>query len=222
MKLIIGNKNYSSWSFRAWLFLTANGVKFEETRVLLDTPTTQSELQQYTDAALVPVLHDLGLVIWDSLAICEYVSDKYLQGRGWPEDVSARAHARAASAEMHSGFSALRQRMPMNCRARNRQVEINSELAANIKRIDSLWVKLRSSYKNEGPWLVGQFSIADCMFAPVALRFNTYQVKVSDPAQQYADTLRNHPCVKLWVQQAIAESEILQREEVGAIITHHA
>ena len=215
MKLIIGNKNSSSWSLRAWLLLTANNISFEEVRVVLDTPTTHKELLQYSDTALVPVLHDGDLIIWDSLAICEYISENYLQGRGWPEDIAKRAIARSAVAEMHSRFSALRKQMPMNCRASNREVDRTNALSDDINRIDQLWSKLRNRHDLDGPWLMGQFSIADCMFAPVAFRFQTYQVKLSPTAQHYANSIINHPSMQQWLQQAKHEPEILHRQETG-------
>ena len=215
MKLIIGNKNYSSWSLRAWLFLTSNGIEFEEIRIPLDTETTGRELSKYTDAAKVPVIHDGELVVWDSLAICEYVSEKYLAGEGWPLSLDARAEARAAAAEMHSGFFALREFMPMNCKARGRQIEITESLAADITRIDQLWSKLRLKFQQDGAWLAGRFSIADCMYAPVAFRFQTYSVTVSPIATDYMCSLLDHPAMKQWLLEAQAETEILQREEVG-------
>lgn len=215
MKLVIGNKNYSSWSLRPWLLLTAHGLPFEEVRIPLDTGETPDLLARWTPAGRVPALHDDGLSIWDSLAICEYVSEKYLDGRGWPDDPGARARARSCSAEMHSGFFALRSRLPMNCRALGRRVEFSAELQPEIARIDALWSELRRRYAAAGPWLFGPFTIADCMFAPVVFRFNTYDVELSQVAAAYRDVLLNHEQMPLWLQQARAESEVIEREEVG-------
>ncbi len=215
MKLIIGNKNYSSWSLRAWLLLAANGIKFEEIRILLDRPDTHTRLNKFTQAAKVPVLHDGDLIVWDSLAICEYVSEKYLDGVGWPSSIDIRAEARAAVAEMHSGFSALRQAMPMNCRALGRLVVISDAVATDIDRIDQLWSRLRLKYRQDGPWLFGQFSIADCMYAPLAFRFQSYAVKLSKIAEEYRQTLFSHPSMQQWLQAAQAEPEVLEREEAG-------
>ena len=215
MKLVIGNKNYSSWPLRAWLFLSANNIAFEEIRILLDRPDTHTKLSKFTEAAKVPVRHDDDLIIWDSLAICEYISDKYLADGGWPKSLEIRAEARAAAAEMHSGFFHLREAMPMNCRATGRKVEMTAGLSADINRIDQLWSKLRVKHTSDGTWLVGQFSIADCMFAPVAFRFQTYGVSVSEIASEYMQTLLNHESMQRWLKEAMAETEVLEREEAG-------
>ena len=215
MKLVIGNKNYSSWSLRAWLCLSANNIDFEEIRIPLDRPDTHKKLSEFTESAKVPVLHDEDLIIWDSLAICEYISDKYLANGGWPKSLEKRAEARAAAAEMHSGFFNLREEMPMNCRATKRSVEMTAGLSSDINRIDQLWSKLRVKHTPDGPWLVGQFSIADCMFAPVAFRFQTYGVAVSEIASAYMQTLLDHESMQRWLKQAMAETEVLEREEAG-------
>ena len=161
MELIIGNKNYSSWSLRAWLLLAANDIAFTETRVPLFNENSTTGLDEYSAAAKVPVLFDRDAVIWDSLAICEYISEQYLDGRGWPADPLQRAEARSCSAEMHSSFFALRESMPMNCRAGGRKVAMNLELEKDIRRIDSMWCELREKYADNGPWLFGGFSIAE-------------------------------------------------------------
>lgn len=215
VKLIIGNKNYSSWSLRAWLLLSAYDVPFEQIRVPLFDQDTHAQLARYTDAGKVPVLHDGDTVVWDSLAICEYIGERYLQGRGWPADVQARAVARACAAEMHSGFFAIRGAMPMNCRATGRRVEIDTDLEREIKRIDAIWSGMRRRYAGDGPWLFGVFSIADCMFAPVASRFVTYGVKVSSAGTAYMETLLDHPDVRRWYGQAAEEKEVIDHAEVG-------
>ncbi|MEE4243678.1 MAG: glutathione S-transferase family protein [Desulfopila sp.] len=217
MKLIIGNKNYSSWSLRAWLLPAVHDIPFEEIRVTLSQPGTSSEIAQYSAAGKVPVLYDGGLFVWDSLAICEYISEKYLAGAGWPEDITMRAEARSYSAEMHSGFFAVRQKMPMNCRALDRSVPLTAELQKEIERIDSSWSMLRQKYGESGPWLFGRFSIADCMFAPVVMRFNTYGVVVSESSKAYMETMLLEPKIQLWVDQAAAEEEIIAEEEVGNV-----
>jgi glutathione S-transferase len=215
MQLVIGNQNYSSWSLRPWLLLAAHDITFEKVRIPLDTPATAAQLAKWTPAGRVPVLHDGGLSIWDSLAICEYVSEKYLDGAGWPSNPSARAMARSCCAEMHSGFFALRNQLPMNCRALGRKVEITAELQGDIARIDALWSSLRARYGADGLWLFGAFSIADCMFAPVVFRFHTYGIKLSDPAAAYRDSLLKHPQMQIWLKQAQAENEVITRDEVG-------
>jgi len=143
MKLVIGNKNYSSWSLRPWLLLSFHGVPFEEIRIPLDQADTHTTLSRYTEAGKVPVLQDGDFTVWDSLAICEYVSEKYLNDRGWPVDIRARAIARSCSAEMHSGFPEIRNQLPMNCRAKDRRVPSNPALEKEIARIDRIWSKQR-------------------------------------------------------------------------------
>ena len=215
MKLIIGNKNYSSWSLRAWLFLSVCDISFKEVRIPLSTGTTRSEIAQHTDAGKVPVLHDKDLVVWDSLAICEYISEQYLAGKGWPDDAKDRAIARSYCAEMHSGFFTLRAAMPMNCRALNRSVPISADLQKEISRIDSIWTGLRTQHSNQGPWLFGDFSIVDCMFAPVVFRFATYKVAVSESSRKYMATVLANPKIQLWLEQAKEEEETIDSEEAG-------
>ncbi len=215
MKLIIGNKNYSTWSLRPWLLLTVNNISFEEIRIALYKENTSSEIAKYSEVGKIPVLHDKSIVIWDSLAICEYISEQYLGGNGWPADSKLRAEARSCCAEMHSGFFTLREKMPMNCRAANRQVPISDDLKKEILRIDRLWSGLRAKYSNYGPWLFGTFSIADCMFAPVVFRFTTYNVTVSNQSKEYMDTVLTHPKTQLWLEQSKNEVETIGISEVG-------
>lgn len=215
LTLVIGNKNYSSWSLRAWLLLSAFDLKFTEIRVPLSTESSHAELLRYSRAGRVPVLLDGELVIWDSLAICEYVNEKFLAGRGWPELIAARSQGRSAVAEMHSGFETLRSRMPMNCRAVNRKIALDEPLQADIRRIDELWCELRDDFSTAGPWLLGQFSIADCFFAPVASRFSTYGVPLSESADAYRQILMAHPMMQRWMQAAKAEVEVIELEEKG-------
>ncbi len=215
MKLIIGNKNYSSWSLRPWLLLSVFEVAFEEIRISLMVEGYKKKILQYSAAGQVPVLNDNGLVIWDSLAICEYISEQYLDGKGWPQDPAIRAQARSCAAEMHSSFFTLRNDMPMNCRAKNRKVPIYPELRNDIARVDRLWSEMRTRYSPLGPWLLGDFSIADCMFAPVVFRFNTYKPGVSALSQEYMVKMLEHPKIQLWLKQAKAEEEIISYAEVG-------
>lgn len=215
MKLIVGNKNYSSWSLRAWLFLAVNDISFDEERILLSTENTRSEIAKHTSAGKVPVLHDNDLTVWDSLAICEYISEQYLNGKGWPADVIKRAIARSCCAEMHSGFFTLREKMPMNCRAANRSVPISDELQKEISRIDSIWTDLTIKNSDRGPWLFGDFSITDCMFAPVVFRFATYNVAVSESSKKYMAGVLENPKMQLWLEEARKEVETIDSEEVG-------
>lgn len=215
MKLVIGNKNYSSWSLRAWLMLAANKIPFEEIRVPLSMPDSHSELKKFSDAAKVPVLLDKESVIWDSLAICEYISEQYLDGKGWPVDPMDRALARSCCAEMHSGFFLVREKLPMNCRALNRKVEISTELQNEISRIDKIWKDLLTSYSSIGPYLFGELSIADCMFAPVVFRFNTYNIAVSDISKNYMLTMLEQPDMKKWLEDGSQEKETIDIDEAG-------
>ena len=209
MKLIIGNKNYSSWSLRPWLFLTHYKIPFEEICLSLGAVDFKHQLAAYSPVGLVPVLQDDDLVIWDSLAICEYVSEHYLQNQGWPESAKTRAQARAASAEMHSGFGAIRSQLPMNSRATGRHIDGDEKLAKDIARIDQLFSQYRNQFANDGPWLFGEFSIADCFYAPIILRFRTYGITLSQTAQSYTDWQLQNPALQLWITHAQQEPEII-------------
>ena len=216
MQLVIGNKNYSSWSLRPWLLLKAFDVPFEEQNVSLiglGTRELSDHLRQYSPAAKVPVLIDEDRVLWDSLAICEYISEQYLSGRGWPSEAGDRARARAVTAEMHAGFSAVRNALPMNCRAK-RQVELTDEILADVKRIDEIWSD-RLPKDSKSPWLFGDFSIADCFYAPVAFRFKTYEIELSAEALGYMTKLLTHPAVEDWLHDALLEIEVIVEDEAG-------
>lgn len=197
--------------------LSAFDIPFEEIRIPLFTKDTHSELAKYTAAGKVPVLHDKNVTVWDSLAICEYISEQYLDGKGWPSDSGTRAEARSCCAEMHSGFFTLREKMPMNCRATGRRVDTTPELQRDISRIEALWSGLREKYSASGPWLFGEFSIADCMFAPVAFRFNTYNPAISTTSSRYGKQILSHPKVTQWLEQALQEPEVIKNSEVGIL-----
>ncbi len=216
MKLVIANKNYSSWSLRPWLLLTSFGVPFEEIKLSLAPGGLSERLAEYSPTKRVPVLIDDELTICDSLAICEYVSEQYLDGKGWPRDLQDRAQARSICAEMHSGFTALREQMPMNCRA-TRKITFTPEVNRDIERIEIIWSQCIAEHSVKGEWLFGEFSIADCFFAPVASRFNTYGVSLSSPSQAYVDLIHNHPAFKIWVKSAAEEEEVIEPGEVGVI-----
>ncbi len=212
--LVIGNRNYSSWSLRAWLALSHCGLRFDVHRIALDTPQFAEEIGRYSRAARVPVLIDAGTVIWDSLAIAEYGADR--TGRGWPADPTARAVARSATAEMHSGFAALRRAWPMNIRARGRRVEPESAARADLKRIDELWTECRRRYGNHGPWLFGEYSIADAYYAPIVCRLATYGLDwIGSEARDYVAASLAEPALAEWSAAALAETELLPGEEVG-------
>lgn len=212
LKLIIGNKNYSSWSLRPWLLLAEFDLDFEEVQASLRAEGLKERLGQYSPTSRVPVLIDGDIVVWDSLAICEYVSEKYLAGKGWPSDEALRAEARAICAEMHAGFVGLRREMPMNCRAL-RKIDPTAEAMADVARIDEIWSKCVA--RDNGPWLYGDFSIADCFYAPVVMRFKTYGVSLSEGASQYQAFALEQDALQRWVKAGVAETEIVPEDEAG-------
>jgi len=208
--LIIGNKNYSSWSLRPWLLLRHHGVAFDEQRLLLDTPEFARTIADWSPNRAVPAMRHAGITIWDSLAICEYANETFLGGAGWPADASARAVARSVSAEMHSGFQALRKALPMNCRRRTHGTLLGPDVLANIARIGAIWRDCRARFGAGGPFLFGGFSIADAMYAPVVMRFVCYGVEIDAVAQAYVDTLLDLPALQEWLRDAAAETESLE------------
>jgi glutathione S-transferase len=204
--LTIGNKNYSSWSLRAYLVLHATGAPFREVVIPLDQPTSRAELRKANPAARVPVLRDGDLVIWDSLAIAEYLHERFPEARLWPDAVRARARARSVSAEMHSGFAGLRGAMPMDIRGRHPRRGRTPAALADVSRVLEIWRDCRRAAPvDEGPFLFGAFTIADAMFAPVATRLVTYDVDLDDVCQAYVDALHDHPGMAAW--RAAAEAE---------------
>lgn len=212
--LIIGNKNYSSWSLRAWLMLKHAKVDFEELRISLFVPGAKEQLLAQSPAGLVPAYRDGDLLIWDTLAIAEYLYESH--SALWPTERNARATARAVSAEMHSGFVPLRKAMCMNIRAQGRKVAITPEIEADIARIKAIWRELRKQYSAAGPWLFGKYSIADAMFAPVAFRFLTYGVSEPGIVDEYILTATRDPLIQPWVEDAAREKEVIAINEVGA------
>ena len=213
LTLIIGNKNYSSWSLRPWLFMKHVGLEFEEILVPLDTPDTREQIDRYTPSGRVPVLRQGTLCVWDSLAICECVAE--ISGKGWPQAREARAVARAVCAEMHSGFATLRSLWPMNARARNRRTAVTAALEADVERIDESWNDCRGRFGGGGPWLFGEYSVADAMYAPVVLRFNTYGARISQTARWYMASVLEDPALQEWLQAAKQETWTIATDEVG-------
>ena len=211
--LVIGNKNYSSWSLRAWLMLKHAGINFDEMRISLFVAGYKEKLLSTSPAGKVPVYSEGDLLVWDTLAIGEYLYETHLAL--WPADKAARARARSVSAEMHSGFIPLRKAMPMNIRAHGRKVASSPELEADIMRIKNIWRELRTQYAEAGPWLFGQYSIADAMFAPVAFRFLTYGVTERGAVDDYVQTVARDPLVQEWLQDAELEQEVVAASEVG-------
>ena len=197
MLLVIGNKNYSSWSLRPWLAMKLLGLPFEEKRIPLYGPESKREILRYSPAGRVPVLHDGATVVWDSLAILEYLAERYPQL--WPADAARRAKARSISAEMHSGFGKLREHMGMNVRKRYPGKGRTPEVTADIERIQAIWDEA------QGPFLFGAFTAADAMYAPVVLRFRTYDVAVRKKA--YRDAMLALPAMREWIEAAERETE---------------
>jgi len=204
LKLVIGDKNLSSWSLRPWMLLRHLEIDFEEINLLLYTEEFAAEIRQYSPAGKVPVLLlDGGVGIWDSLAICEYASE-IAQGRGWPADPIARARARSISAEMHSGFRAMRADWPMKATARL-DVPLTPQAEIEVMRIDMMWQDCRDRHAGNGPWLFGRYSAADAMYAPVVLRFNTYRPALSPGSQGYLETALADPHLQAWITDAARE-----------------
>lgn len=203
--LIIANKTYSSWSLRAWLALKMTGAAFEEIVVPLNQPTTAAEIARHSPTGKVPVLKNGALTVWDSLAITEYLAELFPAAALWPAEVEVRAHARAVTAEMHAGFQALRQNMPMNVRASRRGLSRTPEVMADITRVTALWRDCRSCYGAGGPFLFGPFSAADCFYAPVVTRFASYGVELDRVSHAYAEAVRAWPALIEWCAAAAAE-----------------
>lgn len=204
LQLVIGNKNLSSWSLRPWLVLKHFGLPFQEIKLPLDTPAFFRDIGQYSPTHRVPALVDGEVRIWDSLAIAEYVNEK-VQGRAWPADAAIRAYARAVSAEMHSGFAALREHWPMQSTGQA-TVELPPAGRKDVARIEQLWTECRARYAARGPWLFGDYSIADAMYAPIALRFRHYGAKLSSTeANGYFQQIFQDPHLHSWLEDAAAE-----------------
>lgn len=208
MKLVIGNKNYSSWSLRPWLALKHVGVPFEEELIPLEHLDTATRIARHSAAGRVPVLVDGALTVWDSLAIAEYLNEKFPEARLWPADPAARAVARSASAEMHSGFSDLRNDLSMRVRSRFAPRPLRTSVQADVDRIQALWRECRARFgvRGPGPFLFGAFSIADAMYAPVVSRFRTYAVPMDPTCAAYADAVWSLPAMREWVAAAERET----------------
>ena len=211
MKLYIGNKNYSSWSLRGWLVTKLSGEPFEEVLVPLGGMVPNPANFAFSPSGMVPCLHDGEIVVWDSLAIAQHLAECHPPM--WPDDPRARAFARAISAEMHSGFAALRSEMAMCVRERVDVRPWSSGLAANIERVTQIWDESRRRFGAGGPFLCGRYSIADCFYAPVAFRFQTYRVQPGGAAGAYLEALLAHPDVRAWERDALAETTIIEADE---------
>jgi len=214
LHLIIGNKNYSSWSLRPWLAMTMAGLPFRETVIPLDMPDTRNEIGQHSQAGRVPILYHGKLVIWDSMAILEYLAETFPEKKMWPAGKTARAVARAVSNEMHSGFAALRNACPMNIRRPPKPVALGDAVKADVARIETVWRQVRGKFGKGGPYLFGRFSIADAMFAPVTSRFATYELAAADDTKAYMATVLGSSAFKVWESAALQESWVIPADEV--------
>ncbi|MGI8527497.1 MAG: glutathione S-transferase family protein [Pseudolabrys sp.] len=218
LKLVIGNKNYSSWSLRPWIAMKVAGIAFEEVLIPLHAPDTQEKILGFSPAGKVPILVDGDIRVWESLSILEYLADKFPDRKLWPQDAAARAQARSIASEMHAGFAPLRQACPMNMRRPEQLLALDAETKANVTRIDAIWTECRGRFGekagNGGPFLFGTFGAADAMYAPVVSRFHTYGVGVSQTAREYMRAMMALPAWKEWVAAGTKEPWVLQEDEL--------
>ena len=213
LKLVIANKAYSSWSLRPWILLAHFKIPFEEIVVPLDLPDTRKRILKHAPTAKCPSLHDGLISVWESLAIVEYVAEKYPDRAIWPKAKAARAHARSLSSEMHAGFQALRQHCPTNFRRPVRKLELTEAVEADVARIEVAWAHARRTYGKAGPFLFGRFSAADAMFAPVVNRLHVYDVKVKKATRDYMNAVMALPAWKAWINDAEAEEWRIEKYE---------
>ena len=204
LTLIIGNKNYSSWSLRPWLAMAVKNIPFAEVLIPLDHPNTRQQVLQYSPTGLVPALKFGNLLLWESLAIIEYVAEKHPEANLWPEEPEYRALARSLAAEVHSGFQALRQHCPMNLRRRGAR-RSTPAVDADVMRLASYWRRFRLEAAGTGEFLFGEFGALDAMFAPLATRIRTYEIPVDRVTNEYVDAIFNLPAFQKWYQAAVAE-----------------
>ena len=215
MTLVIGNKNYSSWSMRPWLALRVGGIAFEERFIpLYASPADKQRILDITPAGKVPALIDGDVTVWDSLAIIEYAAERFPKAGLWPANPASRARARSISAEMHSGFSALRSECGMNLHRRIGAKALSNNARADIARIQELWTDCRRRSAGEGPFLFGSFTAADAMYAPVIHRFQTYAIEVTSPVQEYMDAMMALPAFRQWTEEGLAETLVIEKFEI--------
>ena len=215
LKLVIGNKNYSSWSMRPWLAMRATGIAFEEVFIPLytDNKADKDRILSFSRAGKVPALIDGDVTVWDSLAIIEYLAERFPDKKLWPGDRAERAHARAISAEMHSGFLPLRGECGMNLHRPIGAIGLSADARANVARIEEIWLDCRERYGRRGPFLFGAFTVADAMFAPVVHRFRTYAIKVAPQAKAYMETMMALPAFAEWTRDGLAETLVIAKFE---------
>ncbi len=213
LRLVIGNKNYSSWSLRPWFAMTVAGIAFEETVISLDDPAFRPTVLRFSPAGRVPVLIDGDVCVWESIAILEHLAEKFPDRALWPSDPRARAHARAIAAEMHASFVALRRECPMNFWRPARSRALSEDAKADVARIDAMWTDCRSRFGGAGEFLFGAFTAADAMYAPVVSRLHTYALEVSPPARAYMGAVMGLRAWREWHAAALREPWVLARNE---------
>jgi glutathione S-transferase len=215
LKLVIGNKNYSSWSMRPWLAMQAKKIAFEEVFIPLytDDSSDKARILSFTRSGKVPALIDGDVTVWDSLSIIEYLAERFPEKRLWPEERASRAHARSISAEMHSGFLPLRGECGMNLHRPIRAIALSADARGNVARIEQIWRECHERYGRLGPFLFGEFGAADAMFAPVVHRFRTYAIEVNQEARAYMDTMMALPAFDEWTKAGLAETLRIERFE---------
>ena len=227
MHLTIGNKVYSSWSFRPWILMRAKDIPFEETVVPLGVAGARAHLKAHSPSGKVPCLTDGQITVWESLAIMEYLAEKFPEKDIWPKDAAARAHARAISSEMHAGFQRLRGHCPMVVTQRFAARPLPADVQADAMRICAIWHEARNLFaaRAAGPFLYGAFSAADAMYAPVATRFRTYSFALDSESQTYADAVLGHPAYQAWLAAATAEPWVLTQNDGEMVVedlrAHH-
>lgn len=203
LKLVIGDHNFSSWSLRPWLALKQVGLPFEEISIRLRQTTTKTDILKYSPSAKVPCLIDGETLVWESLAICEYLAE--IAPTLWPSERKARAEARAIASEMHAGFPSLRQEMPLDVRTSLPRPQLSPEAKADVARVIAIWEDCRRRYGLKGPFLFGHFTNADAMYAPVVFRFQTYRIELPEASRRWSDTMLALPAMQEWRQVATAE-----------------
>ena len=213
LQLIIGNKNYSSWSFRPWIAMRAAGIPFEETVISLYADGSEAAIRQHSPAGKVPILIDGDIRVWESLAIIEYLAEKFPAAQLWPSDPAARALARAISAEMHAGFVPLRQQCGLNMWRPPARRDLSDDAKANIARIEAMWTEARTRFGAGGPFLFGRFSAADAMYAPIVSRLETYAIEVSAPVAAYMQAMIALPAWAEWRRAALRETWVIAKFE---------
>jgi glutathione S-transferase len=213
LRLIIGNKNYSSWSMRPWMAMKAAGIDFEETVISLDAVDFKPRVSAVSGTGQVPALEDGDVRVWESLAILEYLAERFPAAQLWPAEPRARAHARAIASEMHAGFLPLRRHCPMNMWRPVIRRDLPPEVVANVARIDALWTDCRSRFGRGGPFLFGAFGAADAMYAPVVSRFHTYGIEVGPASRAYMQAVMALPAWEEWRRAAVAEPWVLPNNE---------